>query len=333
MSRFATNIPRLLWISLIPIAVTASEAEAAATRYTVTHLGVLAEGGGSYGARDINESGDIVGTWSGGAFLYRDGQMTRLAQGNGQSINDLGQVAPVGTYAINNSGLMVSEELNYLAPDGSASTQGYVTNGDTRSYLGPNTSAFGINDRGQITGMLHLPDGVMHPLLYSNGRVTDLGLLPGATSAAAYGINDAGDVVGGAMNGPSHAFLYRAESLFDLGTLGGTSGRAYNINNNGQIVGYASSVSGAYRAFLYEKERMLDLNDFLPADSGWLLTSAFAINDSGQIVGTGLLNGQTSAFLLNPTAVPEPSTLLTVGGAGLVILLLVRRKQWRQAAK
>ncbi len=45
---------------------------------------------------------------------------------------------------------------------------------------------------------------------------------------------------------------------------------------------------------------MLDLNHLIPANSGWLLQFANAINDQGQIAGYGTLNGQTEAFLLTP---------------------------------
>jgi hypothetical protein len=45
---------------------------------------------------------------------------------------------------------------------------------------------------------------------------------------------------------------------------------------------------------------MTDLNELLPAGSGWVLTSASGISDGGQIVGTGTLNGMTKAFLLTP---------------------------------
>src|SRR3712207_9335136 len=45
---------------------------------------------------------------------------------------------------------------------------------------------------------------------------------------------------------------------------------------------------------------MRDLNTVLPVNSGWILTDATGINDRGQIVGHGLFNGQTRAFLLTP---------------------------------
>ena len=45
---------------------------------------------------------------------------------------------------------------------------------------------------------------------------------------------------------------------------------------------------------------MLDLNTLIPANSGWFLQYALAINDKGEIVGVGTLNHQFEAFLLTP---------------------------------
>jgi probable HAF family extracellular repeat protein len=48
-----------------------------------------------------------------------------------------------------------------------------------------------------------------HAFLYSDGKMTDLGTLGGKESVA-FGINDAGQIVGWAdnANGYAHAFLY-----------------------------------------------------------------------------------------------------------------------------
>jgi hypothetical protein len=43
---------------------------------------------------------------------------------------------------------------------------------------------------------------------------------------------------------------------------------------------------------------MKDLNKLIPAGSGWMLQEAYGINNAGQIVGTGMHNGQEHAFLL-----------------------------------
>ena len=43
---------------------------------------------------------------------------------------------------------------------------------------------------------------------------------------------------------------------------------------------------------------MTNLNDLIPPDSGWVLTNATAINEHGEIVGSGRYLGQSRAFLL-----------------------------------
>ena len=45
---------------------------------------------------------------------------------------------------------------------------------------------------------------------------------------------------------------------------------------------------------------MRDLNAFLPAGSGWTLKEARAINNRGQIIGSGKLHEQEHMFLLTP---------------------------------
>lgn len=45
---------------------------------------------------------------------------------------------------------------------------------------------------------------------------------------------------------------------------------------------------------------MLDLNDLIPPGAGWVLTDAIDINNDGQIVGNGYLDGAVRAFLLMP---------------------------------
>ncbi len=126
------------------------------------------------------------------------------------------------------------------------------------------------------------------------------------------------------------AFLWDSTNgLQDLGTLDGyTDSYASDINNNGQIVGYASS---AFRALLWENGTVTDLNTLISPNSGWILGAATAINNQGQIVGEGLLDGQNlvHAFLLTPISqtperVPEPTCtlgLLTLGVLGAGSLL------------
>ena len=45
---------------------------------------------------------------------------------------------------------------------------------------------------------------------------------------------------------------------------------------------------------------MQDLNSLIPANSGWVLINANAINNTGQITGYGVKDGHNHAFLLTP---------------------------------
>jgi probable HAF family extracellular repeat protein len=47
---------------------------------------------------------------------------------------------------------------------------------------------------------------------------------------------------------------------------------------------------------------MVDLNTLIDPTLGWVLTTAAGINDAGQIVGSGVINGQSHAFLMTPPA-------------------------------
>jgi hypothetical protein len=53
-------------------------------------------------------------------------------------------------------------------------------------------------------------------------------------------------------------------------------------------------------AFIWEHGQMQDLNNVIPDGTGWVLDNATGINKHGQIVGTGVHNGQFSGFLLTP---------------------------------
>jgi hypothetical protein len=55
------------------------------------------------------------------------------------------------------------------------------------------------------------------------------------------------------------------------------------------------------------------------------LKGAYGINSAGDIVGSGWLNGRSSAFLLEPDPVPEPRTPGVIGVALALFVVLSRR--------
>ncbi len=227
------------------------------------------------------------------------GFFTKPVSFQGGSATDLAPLAMMGAArAVNASGAVAGWVV-----DGSGFHAVVWTNGVPVSF---GTMAFGyaLNDSGVIAGS-HVSGGQQRAFTWSAGGLpTDLPSLGGTTSEG-NGINNHGDVVGDSFpTGSANevAVLWPASgSVVPLGTLGGATSSARDINNHGQIVGYARDSTGAYRAFLSDAgAAMVDLNSLLPADSGWVLLSANAINDAGQIVGEGTLNGERRAFLLTP---------------------------------
>jgi probable HAF family extracellular repeat protein len=176
---------------------------------------------------------------------------------------------------------------------------------DLGTFGGKQSDAAAINDTGQVVGHLYTEyhDGYKRAVLYDGSKAIRLGTL-GGNASVGVAINNAGQVVGYAElpGGDQRAFLYtRGGKMRNLGTLpGGTQSFAYGINNQGQVVGASDAAGISLRAFIYNGRSLQDLNKLIPSNSGWLLTEARAINNSGQIVGYGIIKGQQHAFLLTP---------------------------------
>jgi len=118
-----------------------------------------------------------------------------------------------------------------------------------------------------------------------------------------YRINNLGQAVGNTHGYPYYAFLWEAGGLQTLGTLGGDVSQALDINNSSQVVGWSLIQDGNSRAFLWEDGEMKDLNELIPQDSGWVLITATATNDLGEIVGQGAFEGQERVYLLKPNRI------------------------------
>jgi hypothetical protein len=74
-------------------------------------------------------------------------------------------------------------------------------------------------------------------------------------------------------------------------------------------------------AFLWDQSNgMRNINTLLNANSaGWNIRTAYGINNNGQIVGSGIFNGQLKAFIATPDAVPEPATMAVFAVGALII--------------
>jgi probable HAF family extracellular repeat protein len=188
------------------------------------------------------------------------------------------------------------------------------TNGvmnDLGTFGGGYSVATGINDAGAVVGYTQRADGNQRAFLYLQGNMSDLGTLGGAQSFA-NAINNQGQIVGYAETSiVNHAFLFQDGVMTDLDTLGTNYSIANAINVNGQAVGIARFPGLGLHAAIFQNGAMIDINTLLPASSGWELTEARGINDSGQIVGYGTFAGQyPRAFLLSP--IPPPKVTCSV---------------------
>ena len=262
-------------------------------------------------AIDINNRGQVVSNFSSygittnitDGFLWSNGTITNFNVFSSilpLGINDVGQVA--GTFVVEAT---VYLHACFWKDDN-------ITDLHTELNFDASSSAFGINNSGQVVGnvdfTVEFDNGFpvtgndYHAFLWKDGTMTDLGTLGGSNSKA-YDINNKGQVVGEAKTSSEtfHAFLWKDSTMIDLGTLDGYSNSfAFGINNKGQVVGKAETSSGASHAFLWKDGTMTDLNSLIPANFGWELTEAHSINKNGQIVGTGIFNGRNNAFLLTP---------------------------------
>jgi probable HAF family extracellular repeat protein len=118
--------------------------------------------------------------------------------------------------------------------------------------------------------------------------ITDLGA-PGGRFSEAYGINNAGEVVGSVSlpGAPMLAFLYGGGTMRAIRTRGDVFRVVYGINDAGQVVGSLDTdkVPG-HHAFLYIGGVTTDLGTL-----GGLHSVAYAINNAGQVVGGAYLTG------------------------------------------
>ncbi|HWX20703.1 MAG TPA: hypothetical protein VN578_12460 [Candidatus Binatia bacterium] len=238
------------------------------------------------------------------AWLYSNGNLKDIHSAS---------LFPAGTRAagINGSGVVVGQGLLT-----SSSFHAFLYANGQMVDIGPpgayQAGAAAINDAGQVVGNYYASSSAQGAFVYSNGKFTFLGVPPGASSFSAFAINSTGEVVGGSYlsGAPSHAALYNNGMWTDLGAVPGAAGtHATGINTAGQVVGiavfpitsYHPFKPGKHVGFIVRNGSPVDLNTLIPANSGFTVTDAIAINDSGEILCNATnANGHKRAVLLTP---------------------------------
>src|SRR6266542_2426362 len=339
-----------LWQAVYVSVLFALSENCAAQSYQLTNLGaLLGTNSYAHGINNQGQVVGYWRTTNGvHAFLYSGGVMIDLgalgdANAYALSINNPGQVVGfgetpdgiraflMGSGGVTNLGSLGGLNSYAFGINGNAEVVGHIDTPDgARAFLyrggavtnlgtlgGTNSYAYGVNNLTQVAGSsANGGHAGMHAFLWQNGRLINLNSLVPENSGwelqEARGINDNGQIVGwGSHNGQERSFLYDNGRITDLGLLpGGTNSYALALNNSNQVVGVSSIGDGTPHAFVWRNGVMSDLNDFLPPASGWELREARGINDGGEIVGWGTINGEERAFLLTPQPAPEDQIAL-----------------------
>jgi probable HAF family extracellular repeat protein len=262
------------------------------------NLGTLIAGDVSV-ATCINGSAEIAGyepeestnPQADHAWIYSNGRLLDIHSPS---------LFPNGTQAaaVNDSGVVVGQGwLN------SSSFHAFVYANGQMVDIGPpgsyQASAIAINNNGQILGNAFFTSGGGGTFIYANGKFTYLPQPTGA-SASGYSINSLGEVAGDIYTSSGgHAAVFTHGTWVDLGGVTGAGMRATGINTAGQVIAtavypvqsYHPFRPGKHVAYIIGASGPVNLNTLIPANSGYTLTDAIAINDNGQI----LCNASTPA--------------------------------------
>jgi probable HAF family extracellular repeat protein len=263
------------------------------------------------GAIGINDSGAIVG------YSNVKGQaatnFVAVQWSSAGAIANLGALpggASSAAFVINSAGEIAGDSfLSSGAVDATSWASSKIKNlGSLPKAIF--TAGLGINDSGEIAGesvFSYGPPFRSHAFRWNGSTMKDLGVLTGGVTSIANAINTTGVVVGQsdgtATGGNWHAVLWSAANkIQDLGVLPrGTYSVAFGVNDSDVVVGYGNIFTNAPHAFVWTAaEGMKDLNYLIPANTGWVLINANAINNVGQITGYGSIGGHNRAFLLTP---------------------------------
>jgi uncharacterized membrane protein len=156
----------------------------------------------------------------------------------------------------------------------------------------PGTQLFGINNRGQMTGIVFDSEGIRSFVL-DNGAFTTIDAPDAVGSTLAHDISDDGRVAG-AFDVEAHGYVRDRQGNFT--TIDHPDAVTETVltgsNRRGQIVGAILDASLTFRGFLFDKGR------FIPIEVPGALGSApNRINDRGQIVGSySTLTNKNHAF-------------------------------------
>ncbi|MDP1899278.1 MAG: PEP-CTERM sorting domain-containing protein [Rubrivivax sp.] len=287
-------------------------------------------GGEFSGAYAISSSGLVsgisaLGDGSGAFHAFRTTDTDALVD-----LGTLGGLHSAGL-GINSRGWVVGDS-HVATGDAHAFMHDGTSMRDLGTLGGSYSGALAINNTGSIAGYSYLADGATsHAFIYSGGVMTDIGTLPGYMSSQGLDINESGNVAGVVWGSglANRAAVYRQGQWIDIGSDVFISTVANGLNDTGVVVGQGVAHQGdSPRALLFIDGQVLDLNDLIEPvfSEHWDLWAAQSVNNLGQIVGSGFVDGVNHGFLLTRVDVPEPATLSLLAATFAAFFVTRRRR-------
>lgn len=280
-------------------------------------------------ANSANDSGVTVGVCATTVFgsgrvpvIWQNGVAAQLPLPSGESIGDAN--------GVNASGVAAG------SADGGSTQGAVIYSGGTGAWLSQTTTsgcffrtAFDINNSDLIVGFGIDPSNAARNvgIIYHIGdaNASEVGALPGGNGAIAFGVSNAGHVVGSSMmnQGSGLPFIWtQAGGMVPIPLATGTTqGSARGVNSAGWAVGTDSSAFAI--PFLYDGTTTYRVADLIPTGTGWDLStntssSAMGISEDNVIVGTGVLSGVVHAYAMVPVKpITVSGRVTTASGAGI----------------
>ena len=289
-------------------------------------------------AQDLNSAGEIVGflrlNVRPQAILWHEDQVIELGvppdgdSSNALAINSKSQVAGYwGNLVFGPS------PLAFVWQDG-------VITDLTPDLGAPRSIANDNNDLGMATGWMGTNENTdAHAFIWDNGKVTDLGVIPGGFTGMGMAINNQGDVAvqGLTFNDKAEvivrSFLWRAGQWIDLGVLPGCEEtRVRDLIDAGQAVGFCEG-PGAFAEFVWHNGVMFELDELWVSDDPEFtgIAGVGAISNEGRIAGSGL-HVDFSGVAIRLTPILPPLGDLDGDGSVSVSDLLILLGAWGPCA-
>ncbi len=150
------------------------------------------------------------------------------------------------------------------------------------------TSAWGINNRGDVVGVYSLPDKTTHGFLWSGGNLSSIDF-PGAAGTDAWGINNHGEIVGDyTINGVTHSFVLTHGRFVTVDVPGAILTALAGINSSRSLAGVYTMPDKSSHTIMIKND--VFINSDYPDNA---VTQGNGINDAGDLAANCTIAGVT----------------------------------------